>query len=413
VVANLSALGLTNRAQLVLSGTANVFTNSFTVPTTTNALIGADNVLVTVIDTEPLAGSGGADFTVLARPPTNAMILTQLTSKSVQAYTEVSFHFAATNDAPSDAPWPMNYQWYTNGVLVSTNPMGPDYTFQTTPDQNTLPIQCIASVAATNYSYLAVTSAPVTLTVIAGTPVFTNGLKEEVFSGVTSRANVEIGNVHPGVITLVSADDTGSVGGTFGDNTSRRTSGYFIPPSNDNYVFFVASDDDCDLFLSTNSNPENKMLIAQEYGYSGLDSWNTIGGNGSIVSQRRSDQWTNSASAGVAPYAGGIPLVAGQMYYIESVEHNGTGGDNSAITYETETELTADPTQPIDGSPSRISAGPGGPAQHGPRPASGGPRPIRRVDLLRAPSARLPRNGPARIRSCRQSGRFRPRSDAR
>ena len=39
-----------------------------------------------------------------------------------------------------------------------------------------------------------------------------------------------------------------------------------------------------------------------------------------------------------------------------------------------------------DESPSRISAGAGGPAQHGPRPATGGPRPIRRVDLLRAPS---------------------------
>jgi hypothetical protein len=352
--ANLSAFGLSNAVQLVQSS-PNVFTNSFTVPT--NAPIGLQNVIVTVRDTEPLVGSGATNFFVLAVPPTNAIIVTQLTSRSAYQYTEVSFHFAATNDAPNstnNAFFPMTYAWYTNGVLVSTNPMGPWFTFLTTPDQNNLPIQCIARVNDnTNYySSLSVTSALVTLTVNAGSITYTNGLKQEVFSGVTSRADVEIGNVPPGVIHLVTAADSP---GNFGDNTSRRYSGYFIPPTTDGYVFFVAADDDTDVFLSTNSSPANKRLIAQEAGYSGADNWQTIGGNGSTASQKRSDQWSPDGGTTV-PYSAGIPLVAGQKYYIESVEHNGTGGDNWAITYETMTELTADPSQPLDGSASRMTA---------------------------------------------------------
>ncbi|HUZ08397.1 MAG TPA: PA14 domain-containing protein, partial [Candidatus Paceibacterota bacterium] len=142
--------------------------------------------------------------------------------------------------------------------------------------------------------------------------------------------------------------------GGFGNNYTERYSGYFIPPTSDNYVFFVASDDDCDVFLSTDSSIANKQLICQEAGYSAMDGWNTAGGNGSLASQKRSDQWTNGV--GATPYAGGIPLVAGQKYYLEYVHHQGGGGDPCSVTYETETELTADPTQPVDGSASRMTA---------------------------------------------------------
>ena len=343
--ADLSPFGLTNALKLVQSS-PNVFTNSFTVPN--NAAIGLGNVIVTVRDTEPLNGAGSTNFFVLAVPPTNAIIVTDLTSKSVYANTEVSFHFAATNDAPNstnNAFFPMTYAWYTNGVLVSTNPMGAYYTFLTTPGENLMSVQCIASVNDnTNYySSLSVTSALVTLTVNSGTPVFSNGLKREFFAG-GNRANTEIGNVVPGLISLVTNAD--SPGG-FGNNYSERYSGYFIPPTSDNYVFFVAADDDTDLFLSTNSSPDNKQLVAQETLWSGQDNWQTAGAG--IASQKRSDTWTNSL--GVAPYSAGIPLQAGVPYYIEAVHAQGGGGDSFAITYQTVAEGA-----PADGSASRMTA---------------------------------------------------------
>ena len=236
--------------------------------------------------TEPLVGSGGATFTVIARPPTNAIIVTQLSNVTNYQYTEASFYFGTTNDAPNDAPFPMTYSWYTNSVLVSTNPMGPYYTFLTTPLDNGMQVQAIARVADTNFSSLSVTSAVATLTVNAGSVTYTNGLKEEFFAGAT-RLGAEIGNVGPGVVRLVTVAD--SAGG-FGDNHARRYSGYFIPPANDGYVFFVASDDDCDVFLSTDSNPANKQLIAQETVWSGTRSWQTT--TASVQSQKRSDQWS-------------------------------------------------------------------------------------------------------------------------
>ena len=347
---DLSAFGLSSAANMVES-TANVWTNSFTVPT--NAPIGAALVKATMIDTEPLVGSGGATFTVLAKPPTNAIIVTQLTSVSVYQYTEASFHFVATNDAPNEAPFPMAYSWYTNNTLVSSN-MGPYFTFLTTPSDSGMQIHVIARVADTNFSSLTVTSATVTLTVNSGSLTYTNGLKCEFFAGAT-RQGAEIGDTVPGVVRLIA--QAGDPGG-YGDNHARRYSGYFIPPADDSYVFFVAGDDDTDLFLSTDGAPANKRLIAQETGWSTTLNWHGSTtapfNSGSIASQKRSDQWTNSV--GATPYAAGIPLTGGVKYYIESVIHNGGGGDNWAVTYQTVGELTANPTLPANGSASRMTA---------------------------------------------------------
>jgi hypothetical protein len=347
-VGDLSALNLSAAATMAQSS-ANVYTNTFTVPT--NAPVGARNVKVTVTTTEPLVGSGGATFTVIARPPTNAIVLTPLAPVSAYEYTAASFFFGTTNDAPNDAPFPMAYAWYKNGVLVSTNAMGPNYSFLTTPADNGAQIYAIARVADTNFSSIAVTSAVVTLTLNPGSVTYTNGLKEEYFAGAT-RPNVLIGNVGPGVVRRVTSAD---VPGNFGNNHSRRYSGYFIPPTDENYVFFVAADDDTDVFLSTDSSPANKQLIAQETSWSGTRSWQTPGGGGSTVAQRRSDQWSPDGGITV-PYAAGLPLLAGQKYYFESVVHNGTGGDNWAVTYQTKTELASDPGAPANGTPSRMTA---------------------------------------------------------
>ena len=51
-----------------------------------------------------------------------------------------------------------------------------------------------------------------------------------------------------------------------------------------------------------------------------------------MLSQKRSDQWTNGL--GVAPYKNGIPLVAGQKYWIEAVHHEGGGGDQVGATFK-------------------------------------------------------------------------------
>src|SRR5436305_1478883 len=87
-----------------------------------------------------------------------------------------------------------------------------------------------------------------------------------------------------------------------------------------------------DLFLSTDSNPNNKRLIAQEPGWSNALTWITDNGGGSDLQQKNSATWSNAATASV-PFANGITLTAGQKYYMEVWHQEGGGGDSVAVTY--------------------------------------------------------------------------------
>ncbi len=120
---------------------------------------------------------------------------------------------------------------------------------------------------------------------------------------------------------------------------AERISGLFNAPTTGNYVFFVNSDDDSDLYLSTDATAANKVLIASETVWSDPLKWNSSGG-GSDVTQKRSDYY----------FPSGIPLVAGHQYYIEGDKHQGGGGENFNATFKLVSEA-----DPADGTPSRIT----------------------------------------------------------
>ncbi|TMQ01401.1 MAG: hypothetical protein E6L09_03715 [Verrucomicrobia bacterium] len=133
-----------------------------------------------------------------------------------------------------------------------------------------------------------------------------------------------------------------------GSDYLNRVSALFKPPVTGDYVFFVASDDDSDFFISTDSTPAKKYLIAQESGYSGDRHCTAADGAGTGLSaaqsaaQKRSDKWipdpVNDPTA-IPPFANGIHLTNGLNYYIEAVHHEGGGGDNLAVTFK----LKSDP----------------------------------------------------------------------
>lgn len=275
-------------------------------------------------------------------PPTAAGVVTQIQSTATFQYTEASFTFVATNNANPNVMG-MTYAWYKNNQLVSTNPMGTRFTFLTTPADNGAQIYAVASVLAP-YSSVSVTSAVATLTVNPPSSIYTNGLKREFFAGGT-RVNVEIGSVPPA--TSVSLVSGAQLPGGFGDNYAQRFSGYFIPPTTAAYVFFVAADDDTDVYISSDSNPANKFLIAQELGWSPNLSWLASGSAGPLDNQqKRSDQWSPDPLTLPASYPNGFFLTQGNLYYFEAVHHNGGGGDNVAVTYQTTNQI-GDPNWPV------------------------------------------------------------------
>lgn len=95
----------------------------------------------------------------------------------------------------------------------------------------------------------------------------------------------------------------------YGEYYGTRMRGYLIPPQTGNYLFWIASDNSSQLWLSTNDLPDGKRLIAQVNSYTG------------------SRQWTKETNQQSAP----ITLVGGQRYYVEALQVEGTGGDNLAV----------------------------------------------------------------------------------
>lgn len=100
------------------------------------------------------------------------------------------------------------------------------------------------------------------------------------------------------------------------DNYTSRLFGYFVPPSNGNYVFYIAADDQAALYLSTDDKPANSVQIATEPQWNGERQW--------VVTDRRNPDAPENKSAP-------IPLRAGVRYYMEAYVSEGGGGDNLGV----------------------------------------------------------------------------------
>jgi len=96
-----------------------------------------------------------------------------------------------------------------------------------------------------------------------------------------------------------------------GDNFGARVRGYIIPPKDANYEFFLASDDNSALYLSTDSSPDNLSRIALVPGWTELQNY-------SKYSSQRS---------------GNISLTAGNRYYFEVLHKQASGGDHFSVAW--------------------------------------------------------------------------------
>lgn len=301
---------------------------------------GGDNFAATfklINDPDPLDTDEVSKFTgnvigVTITLPTAFGIRTQVANETAHAGTEASFSFVTTNNASPDVT--PSYQWYRNGVML-TNATGTQLTFLATAADNGAKYSATAKLGDPINQTL--TSAEGTLTVLTTDITTAPGLKLEFFDGAT-RNRVLAGDVGPA--DSISVLPVYQIPVDASDSYATRISGYFIPPTSGDYVFFLASDDDSNLYLSTDTNAANKRLIAQEEVWSGSLNWVTAGGGN--LSQKRSDQW--SPDGAEFPWANGIPLVAGNRYYIETVHTEGGGGDNLAVTY-----ILKGAADPVDG----------------------------------------------------------------
>ncbi|MFM9911167.1 MAG: choice-of-anchor I family protein [Chitinophagaceae bacterium] len=95
------------------------------------------------------------------------------------------------------------------------------------------------------------------------------------------------------------------------DNYGGRVRGYVCVPLTGDYIFYIASDNQSELWLSTDDNPANIRRIAYVEGAVGYRSW-----------------FGNLTQRSIA-----IRLIKGGRYYIESVHKEGIGNDHLSVSW--------------------------------------------------------------------------------
>ncbi|MGD1041573.1 MAG: cellulase family glycosylhydrolase [Sedimentisphaerales bacterium] len=121
------------------------------------------------------------------------------------------------------------------------------------------------------------------------------GITGTAVSDLTSNVNYPDNSTGRELITKLQGPTN------WADNYGTSIRGYVIPPVNGSYTFWIASDANSELWLSTNNNPANAILIAY------------IQGN---------------------PQSSPKSLVAGQKYYVEVLHKAGTGNDNISVSWQ-------------------------------------------------------------------------------
>ena len=102
-----------------------------------------------------------------------------------------------------------------------------------------------------------------------------------------------------------------------GSDFGSRLWTYFVSPVTGQCHFYIASDDNGELWLSPNDDPSQATLIASVIG-SGADGWTLP------------REWFKYDSQ----KSGLIDLVQGEVRYLEAIMKEGGGGDNLAIGWE-------------------------------------------------------------------------------
>ncbi|UCG59284.1 MAG: hypothetical protein JSU70_07190 [Phycisphaerales bacterium] len=103
------------------------------------------------------------------------------------------------------------------------------------------------------------------------------------------------------------------------DSYGSRLSGWLFPPASGDFTFWVAGDNQTQLWLSTDEDPANAVMICEVTGW---------------VPSRDFDGTGGGTGGGAIQRSAAIALEAGKRYYIEAIMKEGSGGDNVAAAWQ-------------------------------------------------------------------------------
>src|SRR6266480_1453258 len=152
----------------------------------------------------------------------------------------------------------------------------------------------------------------------------TSGLLREVWTGISGASVSDLTNSADYPDRPTSTDyvtDFFEAPIDIDNDYGQRMRGFILPPQTGSYTFWISSDGNSTLFLSTDETPANVQTIAY------VPGWTT------------SREWAKYPEQQSAL----ISLVAGQRYYIEALHKEAGGGDNLAVMWELPDHTTEEP----------------------------------------------------------------------
>ncbi len=270
---------------------------------------------------DSLASNEVSATTPASTPPTPAAP-TSLTATAVSsAQINLAWNDNATNET--------GYK-----VLRKTGAAGTYATVATIATANTKTYSDTGLSAGTQYFYQVVAyvtggsdsglsnEANATTSAAAGTGT----VVREFWSGVSGNTidKVPVNTTPTSTSILTSLE----IPATSGSNWADRIRGYIVAPTTGNYIFWIASDDASQLWLSPSTDPAGKVLLASVSSYTAARAWTSKPSQKSVA----------------------ISLVAGQSYYFEVLHKQGGGGSNLAVGWSKPGESTATASEVIPGS---------------------------------------------------------------
>jgi glucose/arabinose dehydrogenase len=133
-----------------------------------------------------------------------------------------------------------------------------------------------------------------------------NNIPGKLITDLTSNSNYPD---HPSVTTRLTSFE---VPINAGENFGARIRGYITPPTTGNYTFWIAGDDQAELWLSTDSTTAHKRKIASATAYTLSRQYTKYPAQKSVL----------------------IALTAGKKYYIEALQKESTAGDNLSVQWQ-------------------------------------------------------------------------------
>lgn len=149
-----------------------------------------------------------------------------------------------------------------------------------------------------------------------------NSISGSAVSNLTSNPNYPNNPTSIGTRTLFEMPNNN------GNNFGVRMNGYICPPATGSYIFWIASDASAELWLSTTSNPANKVKIAFNTSATNSRQWNKYATQKSVA----------------------VSLTADQLYYVEALMKESTGQDNLAVGWAKPGQSTSAPSEVIPGT---------------------------------------------------------------